>query len=872
MNKKKTSLLVAGVVIIGGVAYATTKCTKTPIYTDHPFKTDIVYAKEGVYVERESYEDYKKTNNIDYGIIVNRRVRKPVAKEEVIKKAKLLLGIENANNFTTNVDEVELLNTNNSKNKMTVYNMTWENTNAENKELAYIRLIITDDLQVVEFSKQYAHDEFNNTQGQINSLTEEEKTEIKKQLANINPEEVNYLNFDKINITGTLATGVAITIPVEEKGIEVLDQNLNKKEIIVNFKRDTKEITTYKTAGFINQDIQVPRINKENIKTHFRNLFKINPTVEYREYRQDELVREYITTNKNIDLNTKFRAYYTYKLPEDRISMLSLDHNTLVQVTPEQTRDSAKGYKQAIMTQEAMKSDSAADSFINKSTKDIKLTDFEKEALEDASIPEAEKKELKEKFKKHLLNPKHEHSEEIKIEKRINKNNEPETIYTIRQRATDDIRLDYEANGKEPNIKAIDMSGKNRKLDPKKQYLLNSVEIVYNKTLDQIEEINKENNLYNSNIAEDITLEEYLNQAEIYKSEENRPVSWNYKEVKTDKERKEIIENFIKERKDLPAEYEIVRKNPDENNYPETRNNADNNNFSGWNNNAGYYEVIFKKSGKEIKDYTYNFTISANGEIYNFSKSGDFGKDTLNKARYEEIETDLNKPMLECINRLMEESKQYIKQNNDGTIENIYGNLEEATREIDINKEGKSNRVKKVELKDIEKSKHQEELRNILANNYIPESLDGKSIKDKITYNELKELINENNNPYYDSYDRRGINEQEISYDKAYKEAVYEKIKDTENYKNLIENLRKQIENLYKDYKEISNQPEVNVENYFEIKYPKDKYREFYKAKNFAEHLKGGEHKGLYLLDLGKSDWVMKTDWTIEDVLLNIYK
>lgn len=214
MNKKKTSLLAAGVVIIGGVSYATTKCTKTPIYTDHPFKTDIVYAKEGVYIERESYEDYKKTNNIDYGIIVNRRVRKPVEKEEVIKKSKILLGIENANNFTTNIDEEELVNTNNPRNKMKVYNITWEDTNAEDMELAYIRLIITDDLQVVEFSKQYAHDDFNNTQGQINSLTEEEKAEIKKQLANINPEEVKYLNFDKINITGTLPAGVDIRIPV----------------------------------------------------------------------------------------------------------------------------------------------------------------------------------------------------------------------------------------------------------------------------------------------------------------------------------------------------------------------------------------------------------------------------------------------------------------------------------------------------------------------------------------------------------------------------------------------------------------------------------------------------------------------------------
>ena len=191
---------------------------------------------------------------------------------------------------------------------MKVYNITWEDTNAEDMELAYIRLIITDDLQVVEFSKQYAHDDFNNTQGQINSLTEEEKAEIKKQLANINPEEVKYLNFDKINITGTLPAGVDIRIPVEEKGIEVLDQNLNKKEIIVNFKRDTKEITTYKTAGFINQAIQTPKINKENIETHFKTLLKINPTVEYREYRQDELVKEYMATNK-IDLNTKFRTY-----------------------------------------------------------------------------------------------------------------------------------------------------------------------------------------------------------------------------------------------------------------------------------------------------------------------------------------------------------------------------------------------------------------------------------------------------------------------------------------------------------------------------------------------------------------------------------
>lgn len=868
MDKNKKSLLAAGAVILGGVAYATTKCIKTPIYTDHPFKTDIVYAKEGVYVERESYEDYKKTNNIDYGIIVNRRVRKPVAKEEVIKKAKLLLGIENANNFTTNVDEVELLNTNNSKNKMTVYNMTWENTNAENKELAYIRLIITDDLQVVEFSKQYAHDEFNNTQGQINSLTEEEKTEIKKQLASINPEEVNYLNFDKINITGTLPAGVDIRIPVEEKGIEVIDQNLNKKEVVVIYNKESKEITTYKTAGFINQAIQTPKINKENIETHFKTLLKINPTVEYREYRQDELVKEYMATNK-IDLNTKFRTYYTYKLPEDRISMLSLDHNALVQVNSEQTMDLAKGVNQMLMATEETKSDGAAESFINKSTKDIKLTDFEKEALEDSSIPDAEKKELREKFKKHLLNPKHEHSEEIKIEKRINKNNEPETIYIIRQQATDYIRLDYEVNGKEPNIKAIDMSGKNRKLDPKKQYLLNSVEIVYNKTLDQIEEINKENNLYNSNIAEDITVEDYLKQAEVYKSSENNQASFNYKEVKSNKERKEIIKNFIKNRKDLPEEYEIERQKLNELYYSSKQYNDDNEKFNGWGNNVGIYQVKFKKSGKEIKDYTYNFTISANGEIYNFSKSGDFGEKTLTKAGYEEIEKDLNKPMLEYINKLMEESKQYIKQNNDGTIENIYGNIEEATSEIDINREGNSNRVKKVELKDIEKSKHQEELRNILANNYIPESLDGKSIKDKITFNELKEIIGWDINPYYDS---RGINDQEILYDKAYKEAVYEKIKNTENYKNLIENLRKQIENLDKDYKEISNQPEVNVENYFEIKYPKDKYREFYNSKNFAEHLKGGEHRGLYLLDLGKSDWVMKTDWTLEDVLLNVYK
>ena len=867
MNKKQKSLLAAGVVI-GGVAFATTKCVKKPIYTDHPFKTTEVYAKEGVYVERDSYDDYKKTKSIDYGMIVNRRVRKPVEKEEVIKKAKILLGLENANNFTTNIDEEELINTNNPKNKMTVYNMTWEDTNAEDMELAYIRLVITDDLQVIELTKQYAMDDFSESREQINSLTEEEKEAIKKQLANINPEEVNYLNFDKISITGTLPEGIDIRIPVEEKGIEVLDQNLNKKEVTVNYNRETKEITRYRTAGFINQDINTPNINKSNIKEHFKRLFNITPTVDYREYRQDELVKEYITTNTNIDLNTKFRTYYTYKLPEDRISMLSLDHNTLVQVTPEQPRDLAKGLNKTLMTTEAMKDEAAEGSFINKSTKDIKLTDFEKEALEDSSIPESEKKELKEKFKKYLLNPKHEHSEEIKIEKRINKNNEPETIYIIRQRAIDDVRLDYEPNGKELDIKAIDMSGKNRKLDPKKQYLLNFVEIVYNKTLDQVEEINKESNLYNSNIAEDITLEEYLNQAEIYKSE-NRPVAYNYKEVKSDKERKEIIENFIKKRKDLPAEYEIVRQKLDETNYPETKNNADNNNFSGWSNNAGFYQVIFKKSGKEIKDYTYNFLISAKGEVCNFLKSGDFGKGTLNKARYEEIEKDLNKPMLEYVNRLMEESKQYIKQNNDGTIENIYGNLEEATREIDINREGNSNRVKKVELKDITKSKHQEELRNILENNYIPESLDGKSIKDKITYNELKELINGSIYPYLDS---KPVNEQEILYDKAYKEAVYEKIKDTENYKNLIENLRKQVENLNKEYQEISNQPEVNVENYFEIKYPKDKYREFYNSKNFAEHLKGGEHRGLYLLDLGKSDWVMKTDWTLEDVLLNVYK
>lgn len=869
MDKKKTSLLATGIVVIGGVAYATTKCIKPPIYTDHPFKTTEVYAKEGVYVDRDSYDDYKKTKSIDYGMLVNRRVRKPVEKEEVIKKAKILLGIENATNFTTNIDEEELVNTNNPKNKMKVYDITWEDTKAKDGELAYVRLVITDDLQVVEFTKQYAMNDFSGPREQINSLTDEEKEEIKKQLANINPEEVKYLNFDKISITGTLATGVAITLPVEEKSIEVLDQNLNKKEVIVNYNRENKEIIAYRTAGFINQDINTPNINKNNIKEHFKRLFNITPTVDYREYRQDELVREYITTNKNIDLNTKFRAYYTYKLPEDRISMLNLDQNTLVQVNPEQPRDLAKGVNQMLMKQEAMESDSAADSFINKSTKDIKLTDFEKEALEDSSIPEAEKKELIEKFKNYLLNPKHEHSEEIKIEKRINKNNEPETIYIIRQQATDYIRLDYEVNGKEPNIKAIDMSGKNRKLDPKKQYLLNSVEIVYNKTLDQIEEINKENNLYNSNIAEDITVEDYLKQAEVYKSSENNQASFNYKEVKSNKERKEIIENFIKNRKDLPEEYEIERQKLNELYYSSKQYNDDNEKFNGWGNNVGIYQVKFKKSGKEIKDYTYNFTISANGEIYNFSKSGDFGEKTLTKAGYEEIEKDLNKPMLEYINKLMEESKQYIKQNNDGTIENIYGNLEEAIREIEINRVGNSNLVKKVELRDIAKSKHQEELRNILANNYIPESLDGKSIKDKITFNELKEIIGWDINPYYDS---RGINEQEISYDKAYKEAVYEKIKNTENYKNLIENLRKQIENLDKDYKEISNQPEVNAENYFEIKYPKDKYREFYNSKNFAEHLKGGEHRGLYLLDLGKSDWVMNTDWTIEDVLLNVYK
>jgi hypothetical protein len=867
MNKKKTALLTTAVVI-GGATLVTTKCVNPSIYTDHPFKTTEVYAKEGVYVEQDSYDDYKKTKSIDYGMIVNRRVRKPVEKEEVIKKAKILLGIENANNFTTNIDEEELVNTNNPKNKMKVYDITWEDTKAEDKSLAYVRLVITDDLQVVEFTKQYAMGDFSETKEQNNSLTEEDKAEIKKQLTNINPEEVKYLNFDKISIPGNLSTGIDTRIPVEEKGIEVLDQNLNKKEVIVNYNRENKDIIAYRTAGFINQDIQTPKINKENIKTHFKNLFKINPTVDYREYRQDELVKEYITTNKNIDLNTKFRAYYTYKLPEDRISMLSLDQNTLVQVNSEQTRDSGRGSNQMLMKQEVMKTDEAADSFINKSTKDIKLTDFEKEALEDASIPEAEKKELKEKFKKHLLNPKHEHSEEIKIEKRINKNNEPETIYTIRQRATDDIRLDYEPNGKELDIQAKDMSGKNSKLEPNKQYLLNYVEIVYNKTLDQVEGINKEAKLYNSNIAEDITLEEYLNQSEIYKSEENRPVSYNYKEVKTNKERKEIIETFIKERKDLPAEYEIVRQKQYENYESETK-NENNNKFSGLNNNAGFYQVIFKKSGKEIKDYTYNFLISANGEIYNFSKSGDFGAETLNKARYEEIENDLNKPMLEYINRLMKESKQYIKQNNDGTIENIYGNLEEAIIEIEINRVGNSNLVKKVELRDIAKSKHQEELRNILANNYIPESLDGKSIKDKITFNELKEIIGWDINPYYDS---RGINEQEILYDKAYKEAVYKKIKNTENYKNLIENLRKQVENLNKEYQEISNQPEVNAENYFEIKYPKDKYREFYNSKNFAEHLKGGEHRGLYLLDLGKSDWVMNTDWTIEDVLLNVYK
>ena len=788
--------------------------------------------------EIEKAKDIKIADNTyssEDSYIKLKRITDPVSQNEVIKRAKILMGIEDAEGYTSDVSK-ETLKDNKGK-KIDVYSISWSKDSADEGELSSADITISDDLQVISFNKSYNEDPDGHYENILDTASALKS--LPDMVYEINDLETKYLD---MNHATTELDGhvLNVTIPIKQNGVTVLDGSYNPLETEVSIDLTSGEVVTYNWSGFLYGTIKKADFDPKEIEEKWIDELAKNEEHTYLLKDFNDNRKDFVNTGK-INLEDSFKLNYTFTLPENKINMWDISKKTLAS-TPSYRDDFVKKAS-GFSPKNLMTMDSVAEgqsNFKNSSIDNVKLSQEEVESTRDLNIPE----ETKNKILKDL-------------DSFLSKNKDMETNIVLIKYidSSGNFRKKYVVTQKHPinvnNLRILDggkvMMG-NETVD-KKDYeninLLTDVNIEYDLDNKQILSLNK-SGFYGYPL--DITLKEFLDKyVEKNKTSEYDVIT---KLESKDEEAKESIDSFMKTYHNNIAKYnkEVV--------------GADKKKDA-----CIYYMLTPTKDKIEISSENYNLAVNQLNEIVSFIPNGEMSpaKDFIKNSNFEPLADDTRGIMSKYFKEeYLKDAGLYLKQ--DDELSYVYGNITQNFRVINLDGEGANPYAKDgINLLGLAGSKNKDKLEDIILNQNLPKTLDGKNIKDKMTTEEFKYIL---------KMDTKYANTKkaDVEYEKALSEAILEKNKDVKDFINLDTGLEQSIAKSQKSLDDISKIEPLSIGGYFETKFNKEKYKEFYKADNFNKKLYGGEYRGLYLLDKENEDWLKSTDFSIEDVLIKVFE